>query len=67
MITLKDAAFPAPICSGDKVDIFVRLPLEHTVTHEVVEADALDDSTRRRLRFGYFGFGATVTGCAWRQ
>ena len=58
--TLKNATFSTSVGSGDKVDISVRRPLEGAVTHEVCEADLLDDSARGVVRARHLGAAASI-------
>ena len=58
--TLKNAALSTSVGSGDEVDIPVGRPLEGAVTHEVCEADLLDDSARGVVRARHLGAAAAI-------
>lgn len=58
--TLKNAALSTSVGSGDEVDIPVGRPLEGAMTHEVCEADLLDDSARGVVRARHLGAAAAI-------
>ena len=43
MNTLENAALAAAVNSSQEVDVLVGTPVEHLVTHEVLQVDVLDD------------------------